>query len=102
MPGVDIHQEWIKILITARNEATAAMTEAGTEAKGLQATLTGVGQGLIKAGSVVGAVSVGLGLGVVALTKAGADFQTQTTALVTGAGESARALGSVQKGILAL
>jgi TP901 family phage tail tape measure protein len=72
-----------------------AQEDAGVKSDASAGMFAGAG-GKMKMAAL--GVAVGLGLAV----KGAADFQQQTTRLVTSAGESARNLGMVQRGILAL
>jgi hypothetical protein len=80
---------------TMTKTASDEQVEAGLKSDESAGMFAGAG-GKMKMAAL--GVAVGLGLAV----KGAADFQQQTTRLVTSAGESAKNLGMVQHGILAL
>jgi TP901 family phage tail tape measure protein len=93
--------------VAAFAETSAAADKAGNSAaksmESSSARSSSAFGSLAKAGLMVGAavVTAGVGMGVVAV-KMAADFQSATTTLITGAGESVKNIDLIRTGILSL
>jgi TP901 family phage tail tape measure protein len=89
----------LQVVVTANTAAAeAGLASVGAQAKAFAATAAGVHMGALISVAAIAGIGVAAGLA----AKQAADFQTQLTQLVTGAGESASNLDLVRRGILAM
>lgn len=85
------------------NAEVATMTQAASDEQVEAGVKSDESAGMFAgAGSKMKMAALGVAVGLGLAVKGAADFQQQTTKLVTSAGESAKNLGMVQRGILAL
>jgi TP901 family phage tail tape measure protein len=85
--------------LIANDNASATFRRVGTEAESAAAKTSTLGDAFVKGGAVIGIAAVAVAA---VSVKMAAAFQTATTLLVTGAGESEKSIGMVRDGLLAM
>jgi TP901 family phage tail tape measure protein len=92
----------LEMIIKAEDRASATLHAASRDVEGLGASMARLGRTAMVAGAALSGVAVGIVGAMGGLVKSAGDFEELTTALVTGAGESAANLESVRSGLLAM